>query len=94
MWRFVLELVAPTDGGTLVVTTAPLAEDAPLSPLMVVQDNIVLSPGQLHEWARGHGATDGYLQVSDGNASAIAMYQRLGFTEHHRYRYRRLPTLR
>ncbi|HEX6325746.1 MAG TPA: GNAT family N-acetyltransferase [Jiangellaceae bacterium] len=45
----------------------------------------------LAEWARGHGATDGYLQVSDGNASAITMYQRLGFTEHHRYRYRRLP---
>lgn len=45
----------------------------------------------LAEWARRHGATDGYLQVSEGNAGAIAMYQRLGFTEHHRYRYRRLP---
>jgi ribosomal protein S18 acetylase RimI-like enzyme len=45
----------------------------------------------LAEWARRHGATDGYLQVSDGNAGAIAMYERLGFTEHHRYHYRRLP---
>jgi ribosomal protein S18 acetylase RimI-like enzyme len=42
-------------------------------------------------WARRHGATDGYLQVADGNAGAIDMYQRLGFTEHHRYHYRRLP---
>ncbi|HEX6337481.1 MAG TPA: GNAT family N-acetyltransferase [Jiangellaceae bacterium] len=45
----------------------------------------------LVEWARRHGATDGYLQVTEDNAGAVAMYQRLGFTEHHRYRYRRLP---
>jgi N-acetylglutamate synthase len=41
-------------------------------------------------WAVGHGATDVYLQVSEHNAPALAAYERLGFTEHHRYHYRRL----
>lgn len=45
----------------------------------------------LAEWGREHGATAGYVQVAEDNSTAIAMYQRLGFTEHHRYRYRRLP---
>ena len=43
------------------------------------------------EWARGQDATDGYVQVGEGNSGAIATYQRLGFTEHHRYHYRRHP---
>ncbi len=40
-------------------------------------------------WGRSHGATDVYVQVSEDNAAALAAYARLGFTEHHRYRYRR-----
>ncbi|MGH8774909.1 MAG: GNAT family N-acetyltransferase [Jiangellaceae bacterium] len=40
-------------------------------------------------WGRGHGATDVYLQVSEHNAAALAAYAQLGFTEHHRYHYRR-----
>ncbi|HEX6578562.1 MAG TPA: GNAT family N-acetyltransferase [Jiangellaceae bacterium] len=39
-------------------------------------------------WARTHGASDVYLQVSADNAPALAAYQRLGFIEHHRYHYR------
>jgi N-acetylglutamate synthase len=39
-------------------------------------------------WAREHGATDVYAQVVERNTVALAMYQRLGFAEHHRYHYR------
>jgi N-acetylglutamate synthase len=42
-------------------------------------------------WARARGATDGYVQVSEANSGARAMYDRLGLTEHHRYHYRRRP---
>lgn len=42
-------------------------------------------------WGRSHGATDGYVQVSEGNAGARAAYERLGFTVHHHYHYRRFP---
>ena len=41
-------------------------------------------------WAESHGATHAYLQVSEGNAAALRAYERMGFTEHHRYHYRRL----
>ncbi|NLG54063.1 MAG: GNAT family N-acetyltransferase [Rhodococcus sp.] len=37
--------------------------------------------------ARSLGATHAYLQVSADNPGAIEMYRKIGFTEHHRYRY-------
>ncbi|WP_037143582.1 N-acetylglutamate synthase, CG3035 family [Rhodococcoides fascians] len=43
--------------------------------------------GELVAWGRTQGATHAYLQVSAANAGAVAMYEGLGFTEHHRYRY-------
>jgi N-acetylglutamate synthase len=43
----------------------------------------------LAQWARQHEATDVYVQVAEPNTAAVATYQRLGFTEHHRYHYRR-----
>lgn len=38
-------------------------------------------------WARTRGARFGVLQVALQNTAARALYARLGFTEHHRYRY-------
>ena len=38
-------------------------------------------------WAAERGATRCVLQVSVDNAPALALYQALGFQEHHRYRY-------
>jgi ribosomal protein S18 acetylase RimI-like enzyme len=41
--------------------------------------------------ARDRGAGRLYLQVEDDNVAARALYQRIGFTDHHGYHYRRAP---
>jgi ribosomal protein S18 acetylase RimI-like enzyme len=38
-------------------------------------------------WGREHAARWGVLQVALQNTGARAVYDRLGFVEHHRYRY-------
>jgi N-acetylglutamate synthase len=45
----------------------------------------------LGTWARARGAHLCVLQVAGGNAPALSLYDRLGFTEHHRYHYRLAP---
>ncbi|MBJ8348585.1 GNAT family N-acetyltransferase [Antrihabitans sp. YC2-6] len=40
-------------------------------------------------WGLDNGATHAYLQVAVDNEPAIAMYRRLGFIDHHHYRYAR-----
>jgi len=47
--------------------------------------------GRLGAWGREHGARSCVLQVVESNASALALYGRMGFTEHHRYHYRLGP---
>ena len=39
-------------------------------------------------WARGRGGHSCVLQVVVVNAPALALHDRMGFTEHHRYHYR------
>ena len=41
----------------------------------------------LLEWGAEQGATTAYLQVLGNNAPALALYERLGFSTHHAYRY-------
>ena len=45
----------------------------------------------LGAWARRGNATSCVLQVAASNGPALALYDRLGFTEHHRYHYRVAP---
>jgi len=40
--------------------------------------------------ARSMGAEQAFLQVSANNVPAITLYQKLGFTQHHTYKYRSL----
>ena len=48
----------------------------------------------LLEWGAERGATTAYLQVLGDNARALALYDGLGFVEHHRYRYLAAPRKR
>lgn len=41
----------------------------------------------LLEWGAERGATTAYLQVLGDNAAALGLYEGLGFTTHHAYRY-------
>ena len=41
----------------------------------------------LLEWGAERGATTAYLQVLGDNTPALALYERLGFSTHHAYRY-------
>ena len=43
----------------------------------------------LQRWALDRGAHSVYLQVTEENEPARALYRRAGFIEHHRYHYRR-----
>jgi GNAT superfamily N-acetyltransferase len=47
--------------------------------------------GSLARWGAGHGATRSYLQVEVDNGPALALYDRLGYWNHHDYRYRTEP---
>jgi GNAT superfamily N-acetyltransferase len=68
---------------TLAIGRAALTE-APDGKRWVIGSLIC---GDLLSWGRQNGATHAYLQVSAENSAAIALYERLGFVEHHRYRY-------
>ncbi|MEO8888710.1 MAG: GNAT family N-acetyltransferase [Jatrophihabitantaceae bacterium] len=47
--------------------------------------------GALWAWGRDGGGRRSYLQVSGDNRAALALYARLGYWQHHVYRYRTEP---
>jgi ribosomal protein S18 acetylase RimI-like enzyme len=69
----------------LVVTAVTVAEQARRRGL----GTAVMAA--LGEWARDRGGRSCLLQVVETNGPALALYERLGFTEHHRYHYRLAP---
>jgi N-acetylglutamate synthase len=69
----------------LVVTAVTVAEEARRRGL----GTAVMAA--LGDWARVRGGRACLLQVLATNAPALALYERLGFTEHHRYHYRLAP---
>ena len=68
--------------GVTAVEVAPSARRQGLAGLAL---------GALAEWADALGAHSCYLQVAVENAPALALYQRAGFVDHHRYHYRQRP---
>jgi ribosomal protein S18 acetylase RimI-like enzyme len=72
-------------GGYLVLTALTVAEHARRRGLATAVT------AALAGWGARRGATSCLLQVAAGNAPALALYARLGFTEHHRYHYRSAP---
>lgn len=44
---------------------------------------------QMMRWGATAGAENAYLQVISTNEAGLALYERLGFLEHHRHRYAR-----
>jgi ribosomal protein S18 acetylase RimI-like enzyme len=51
----------------------------------------LLVMAELLEWGAERGATTAYLQVLGDNTRAFALYEGIGFTVHHRYRYLAAP---
>ncbi|MFE6689487.1 GNAT family N-acetyltransferase [Streptomyces sp. NPDC057743] len=68
--------------GFAAVETAPARRRRGLAKLVMAA---------LAERALAEGASAAYLQVEADNAGALALYDGLGFTEHHGYHYRRGP---
>ena len=73
-----------TDGwlGVSAVTVAPEHRRQGLATALL---------DALRGWAAERGGHSVYLQVTEGNAPARALYRRAGLIEQHRYWYRRLP---
>jgi N-acetylglutamate synthase len=68
-------------GVTAVEVATPVQRSGIASALM----------SSLEHWALAQDATQAYVQVAEANTGARALYERLGYTEHHRYHYRRPP---
>ena len=62
--------------GVSLLTVAPAARRRGLATAVVAA---------LVEWAVGAGATRAYLQVEQRNTGAVELYERFGFSTHHRY---------
>ncbi len=74
------------EAGWLVVTAVTVDDDHRRRGLAT---SVMAALGA---WALERGGRACVLQVASSNVGALAFYERLGFTEHHRYHYRLGPT--
>jgi len=75
-----LTIVAPPYAGVFSMLTLPEQRRRGLAAALL---------GEIARFALARGATRLYLQVEMQNAGALTLYARAGFTESHRYWYRR-----
>lgn len=92
---------AVEDDGELVAIARGAVSDAPSGRRWLGVTAVEVDPTQrrrglgrhvvagVARWADSYGATDVYLQVAEANSAALGAYERMGFSEHHRYHYRR-----
>lgn len=89
------------DGRTVAVTRATLTESEDgrrwlgYSAVEVAPEFRRMGLGtelgaSLLAWGATEGADEAYLHVRQDNVAALGLYDKLGFTEHHRHRYARL----
>jgi len=62
--------------GLFAIETLPAARRRGLAAQVI---------GRLARWGRDNGARNAFLQVESTNSAALALYEKLGFTTHHRY---------
>jgi ribosomal protein S18 acetylase RimI-like enzyme len=90
--RLTLEQVAP-DGAVVATGVAALDGDWVGLHSLHVQEELrgagagTALLGELLDWAASRGATTAWLHVELDNPRARALYERLGFAEHHASRY-------
>ena len=93
--------VVDTSGSVVAKGRAALSERADvwlgISDLSVSADHrrrglAVTVLDALLAWGAERGATTAYLQTPQDNTAALSLYERLGFTVHHTYRYLQPPT--
>lgn len=87
------------DGNTVAITRGTITNDylgysaVEVAPAFRRQGLGTELGARMLTWGKSRGAHTAYLQVIASNEAGIKLYQKLGFTEHHRHRYGPLKKL-
>ncbi|GAA1471598.1 GNAT family N-acetyltransferase [Corynebacterium felinum] len=81
------------DGTTVAITRGTITDDylgysaVEVAPAYRRRGLGTLLGAHMLRWGAHQGAHTAYLQVISTNTAGIGLYEKLGFTEHHRHRY-------
>ncbi len=87
------------DGRTVAITRGTITDDylgysaVEVAPAYRRQGLGTALGAHMLNWGQSQGAHTAYLQVIASNRAGIGLYEKLGFTEHHRHRYGLLKNL-